>query len=61
MSLGYLFLSHRMQSASPRGFFYGLVEDIYMCGGMVSAPTEPGLGFKIDWDLIKSQHIATVA
>ena len=45
---------------STGGFLYGLVDDIDMSGGTVSAPTEPGLGFEIDWDLVKSQHIATL-
>ena len=37
-----------------------MVEDIDMSGGTVSAPTRPGLGFDIDWDLVKSQHVATL-
>ena len=45
---------------STGGFVYGLVEDIDMSGGKVQAPTNPGLGFDIDWDLIKSQHITTL-
>ena len=39
---------------------YGLVEDIDMTGGKVHAPTEPGLGYEIDWDLVKREHTATV-
>jgi len=31
-----------------------------MSGGTVSAPTNPGLGYEIDWDLVKSQHVATL-
>lgn len=39
---------------------YGLVEDINMDGGVVHAPTEPGLGYEIDWELVKREHTATV-
>lgn len=39
---------------------YGLVEDIQYVDGMVHAPTEPGLGYEIDWDLAKREHTATV-
>ena len=39
---------------------YGLVEDIDMTGGKVHAPTEPGLGYQIDWDLVKREYTATV-
>ena len=40
---------------------YGLVKDIdFGDNGMVQAPTEPGLGFEIDWDLVKREHTATV-
>ena len=39
---------------------YGLVEDIDMTGGTVHAPTEPGLGYQIDWDLVRREHTATV-
>ncbi len=45
---------------STGGFLYGLVEDIDMSGGTVSAPTEPGLGFEIDWPLIERQRLATL-
>ena len=38
---------------------YGLVEDIDMTGGVVHAPTEPGLGYRIDWDLVRREFIAT--
>lgn len=39
---------------------FGLVEDIEIDGqGMVHAPTEPGLGFEIDWDLVKREHLTT--
>ena len=40
---------------------YGLVTDIeFDEHGMVHAPTEPGLGYEIDWDLVKREHTATV-
>jgi L-alanine-DL-glutamate epimerase-like enolase superfamily enzyme len=39
---------------------YGLVEDINMDGGIVHAPTNPGLGYEIDWALVKREHTATV-
>jgi L-alanine-DL-glutamate epimerase-like enolase superfamily enzyme len=39
---------------------YGLVEDIKFDQGMVHAPTAPGLGYEIDWDLVKREHTATV-
>ena len=40
---------------------YGLVTDIeFDKNGMVHAPTEPGLGYEIDWDLVKREHTATV-
>ena len=39
---------------------YGLVEDIDMAGGRVSAPTEPGLGYQIDWDFVQREYIATI-
>ena len=32
---------------------FGLVEEINMEGGVVHAPTEPGLGYAIDWDLLR--------
>ena len=38
---------------------FGLVEDIQYVEGYVHAPTEPGLGYQIDWDLVKREHIAT--
>ena len=39
---------------------FGLVEDIEIdAQGMVHAPTEPGLGFEIDWDLVKREHLTT--
>ena len=35
---------------------YGLVEDIEVDDqGMVYAPTEPGLGYEIDWDLVERE------
>jgi len=40
---------------------YGLVEDIqFDSNGMVHAPTEPGLGYKIDWGLIGREHTGTL-
>ncbi len=38
---------------------YGLVNDIDMTGGVVNAPTEPGLGYEIDWDLVKREYTGT--
>ncbi len=39
---------------------FGLVKDIEIDGqGMVQAPTEPGLGYEIDWDLVRREYIAT--
>lgn len=35
---------------------YGLVEDIQYIDGQVSAPQRPGLGYDIDWDLVKREH-----
>ena len=32
---------------------FGLVEDIDMSGGVVHAPTNPGLGYEIDWPLLR--------
>jgi L-alanine-DL-glutamate epimerase-like enolase superfamily enzyme len=39
---------------------YGLVEEINLDGGMVQAPSEPGLGYEIDWELAKREHVATL-
>ena len=39
---------------------YGLVEDIKFDGGVVHAPTAPGLGYEIDWALVKREHTATL-
>ena len=39
---------------------YGLVEDIDMSGGVVQAPTEPGLGYEIDWERLRSDYVGTV-
>ncbi len=39
---------------------YGLVEDVQYADGMVHAPTKPGLGYEIDWDLVKREHTATL-
>ncbi len=38
---------------------YGLVNEIDMTGGVVHAPTEPGLGYEIDWDLVKREYTGT--
>ncbi len=38
---------------------YGLVNDIDMTGGVVHAPTEPGLGYEIDWGLVKREYTGT--
>ena len=38
---------------------YGLVEDIQYDGGVVYAPTKPGLGYDIDWDMLKNEYTAT--
>ena len=35
------------------GLTYGLVEDIQFNDGYVHAPTKPGLGYDIDWDMLK--------
>jgi len=32
---------------------YGLIEDIQFVNGYVLAPSKPGLGYEIDWDLVK--------
>ncbi|MGI9612683.1 MAG: enolase C-terminal domain-like protein [Acidimicrobiales bacterium] len=40
---------------------YGLVTDIEFVDGYVEAPTGPGLGFEIDWDLVEREHTATIA
>jgi len=40
---------------------YGLVTDIEVDGqGLVHAPEEPGLGFEIDWDLVKRETVQVV-
>ena len=39
---------------------YGLVNEIDMTGGVVHAPTEPGLGYEIDWDLVKREYTGMV-
>ena len=38
---------------------YGLVNEIDMTGGVVHAPTEPGLGYEIDWELVKREYTGT--
>ena len=45
---------------STGGLVYGLAEEIDMSGGVVHAPTKPGLGHEIDWPLIRSQLQATL-
>jgi L-alanine-DL-glutamate epimerase-like enolase superfamily enzyme len=40
---------------------YGLIEDIEVDeNGMVHAPQKPGLGYEIDWDLIKRNQTQVV-
>ena len=39
---------------------FGLVEDINFDNGYVTAPTKPGLGYEIDWDLLRKGHTATL-
>ena len=40
---------------------YGLVDDITVdAQGRVHAPTAPGLGYEIDWDLLNRKRTATV-
>ena len=39
---------------------YGLVEDIDIESGFVRAPTKPGLGYEIDWKLVKKEQTAIV-
>lgn len=39
---------------------YGLQEDIQFDQGLVHAPTAPGLGYEIDWALVKREHTATL-
>ena len=39
---------------------YGLVEDIQFDDGVVHAPTEPGLGYAIDWERLRKGHTATL-
>ena len=39
---------------------FGLVEDIEVDDqGLVYAPTEPGLGYEINWELLRREHTAT--
>ncbi|MCH8063398.1 MAG: mandelate racemase [Chloroflexi bacterium] len=41
---------------------YGLVEDIEVDGqGLVYAPTKPGLGYEIDWELVKREQEQVVS
>ena len=39
---------------------YGFAEDIQFDLGYVQAPTEPGLGYEIDWDLVQRHHAGTL-
>jgi L-alanine-DL-glutamate epimerase-like enolase superfamily enzyme len=40
---------------------FGLVDDIFRnAGGMIEAPTAPGLGYEIDWDFIDSRKVTTL-
>lgn len=39
---------------------FGLVEDIQYVNGYVHAPTKPGLGYEIDWDLVKREHLGVI-
>ena len=39
---------------------FGLIEDIKFDKGYVHAPTKPGLGYEIDWELLKKGHTATL-
>ena len=39
---------------------FGLVEDINLDGGYVTAPTEPGLGYEIDWGMLRKGHNGTI-
>ena len=38
---------------------FGLVEDIKFDGGVVHAPTKPGLGYDIDWELLQKEYAGT--
>jgi L-alanine-DL-glutamate epimerase-like enolase superfamily enzyme len=41
---------------------YALVEDIEVDeNGLVYAPTEPGLGYEIDWELAKREQVHVVS
>ena len=39
---------------------FGLVEDINLDGGYVTAPTEPGLGYEIDGGMLRKGHNGTI-
>ena len=40
---------------------HGLVRDIEVDGeGFVHAPTEPGLGYEIDWELVERNKIGVL-
>ena len=38
---------------------YGLVEDIQFDSGVVYAPTRPGLGYDIDWGMLRNEYTGT--
>jgi L-alanine-DL-glutamate epimerase-like enolase superfamily enzyme len=41
---------------------HGLIQDIQVdAQGLVQAPTGPGLGYEIDWDLIKRNKVAELS
>ncbi len=40
---------------------FGLVEDIPIEDGYVHAPEEPGLGYEIDWDLVKRETVGVAS
>jgi L-alanine-DL-glutamate epimerase-like enolase superfamily enzyme len=40
---------------------FGLVEDIPVEDGYVHAPEEPGLGYEIDWDLVKRETVGVAS
>jgi len=39
---------------------FGLIEEIEFNKGYVDAPVKPGLGFEIDWGLLKKSHVTTI-
>ena len=42
------------------GLEYGLVEEIKFDDGYVYAPTEPGLGYEIDWETLKRDQVGII-